>query len=274
MGGPVGDVVAAVRGSRRYASVAEQTVRRIAAGALTSANGNVGEAVKRTKRGLHEIFGAYLPAPPKYQALLRKLDAAVGAGDTDEVKAVLSGAMSSHASTRERLPILTEFYAEIFDRLPDTPRTIRDLACGLNPLAAPWMPLPDGVVYHASDIDLRQIEFLDAALGLLGVEHRAEVRDLVADPDPTRTDVTFVLKTVPCLESQRKNHGWELLDAVNSPTLVVSFPTKTLGQRSKGMFNTYSAAFDRWIGDRPWRVEQIEFGNELVYVVDKRDDSD
>lgn len=259
----------AVRSSRRYTSVADRTIQRIAAAALISANGNLGEAVKRTKRGLHEIFGAYLPTPPKYQGLLRNLDSAVQAGGPDEIRAVLSGAMSSHASTRERLPILDEFYSEIFRRLPTAPRTIRDLACGLNPLTVPWMPLPDGVTYHASDIDLRLIEFLDSALTTLGIAHQAEVRDLVADADPTATDVTLLLKTVPCLESQRRNHGWELLAAINSPTVVVSFPTKTLGQRSKGMFNTYSSAFDRWVADRPWTVEQIEFSNELVYIVNK-----
>lgn len=267
--GALDEIMTAVRTSRRYTSVADQTIRRIADAALISANGNVGEAVKRTKRGLHEIFGAYLPAPPKYAALLRKLDTAVHADDQQEIRAVLSSAMSSHASTRERLPILDEFYSEVFRRLPSPPRTIRDLACGLNPLTTPWMSLPDGVVYHASDIDLRLIDFLDSALTALGVAHRTEVRDLVADADPTPTDVTLLLKTVPCLESQRRNHGWELIDAINSPIVVVSFPTKTLGQRSKGMFNTYSNAFDRWVADRPWRIEQIEFSNELVYVVDK-----
>lgn len=271
--GRIDEIMAAVRTSRRYTSVADQTIRRLATAALTAANGNIGEAVKRTKRGLHEIFGAYLPAPPKYQGLLRRLDAAVQAGEQAEIRAVLSSAMSSHASTRERLPILDEFYAEIFARLPAPPRTIRDLACGLNPLTTPWMPLGEGTEYFASDIDLRLIDFLDSALRTLGIEHRATVRDLVADPDPQPTDVTLLLKTVPCLESQRRNHGWEMIEAINSPLVVVSFPTKTLGQRSKGMFNTYSNAFNRWVADRPWQIQQIEFSNELVYVVDKSGES-
>jgi 16S rRNA (guanine(1405)-N(7))-methyltransferase len=260
-------IEAALAKSRRYAAIAPATVRRIAGKALLATQGDVPEAVKRTKRGLHEIYGAYLPASaPNYDALLRKLRAAVAAGDEQAVRDALGSAMAVHASTRERLPYLGAFYREVFSRVP-APTTIRDLACGFNPLAVPWMQLPPAVTYLASDIDTRQVEFVDQALTALGVPHRAEVLDLIDQPVTEPADLTLLLKTVPCMERQQPGAGWGLLDSVNSPTIVLTFPTKSLGQRSKGMYQTYSAAFDSHVDSRAWKVERVEIPNELIYVL-------
>nr|AAB20100.1 S-adenosyl methionine-dependent methylase [Streptoalloteichus tenebrarius] len=261
------EVVDAVRSSRRYQSVAPETVRRLATSALVASRGDLAEAVKRTKRGLHEIFGAYLPSPPKYDALLRQLRGAVDAATTRPCGH--PAPRHVHARLHPRaLPILDEFYREVFARCAD-PASVRDLACGMNPLAAPWMPGSDAFTYHASDIDTRLMEFLDAALETLGVAHDVRVRDLMTGVGEVETDVTLLLKTVPCIEAQGRGQGWDLIDAIRSPLVVVSFPTKSLGQRSKGMFNTYSANFDAWLENRPHDVEQLEFRNELVYFVRK-----
>ena len=258
-------VLVAVRDSSRYASVADDTVRRIAQASLTAARGDVADAVKRTKRGLHEIFGAYLPSTPRYERMLGLIR---DAQDSEQLRDALSRTMSSHASTKERLPILTEFYAAIFERLPEPPKVIADLACGMNPLTVEWMPVDD-IVYRASDIDSRLMAFLDEALTVLGVPHEVAVHDLLTGPDPAPADVTFLFKAVPCIETQQRELGWGLIDAINSPVVVVSFPTKSLGQRSKGMYRTYSSGFAAHAEGRPWQVEELEFGNELVYVVQK-----
>jgi 16S rRNA (guanine(1405)-N(7))-methyltransferase len=267
--GRIDDIERAITKSRRYQTVAPATVRRLARAALVAARGDVPDAVKRTKRGLHEIYGAFLPpSPPNYAALLRQLDSAVDAGDDEAVRAALLRAMSVHISTRERLPHLEEFYGEIFRHLP-RPNTLRDLACGLNPLAAPWMGLPEETVYIASDIDARLIGFVDAALTKLGVPHRTEVIDLLAGGLDEPTDVTLLLKTLPCLETQQRGSGWEVIDIVNSPIIVVTFPTKSLGQRSKGMFQNYSQSFESQARERSCRIQRLEIGNELIYVIQK-----
>lgn len=264
---PVRTVAAALTKSKRYATVAPDVVLRLAERALVSSGGNVTEAVKRTKRGLHEIYGAYLPnSAPPYGGMLRRLRAAADEGDEEALREALRSAMSTHASTRERLPYLKDFYAQALAGL--APETVSDLACGLNPLATPWMDLPAGCTYVASDIDSRQMEFLDQALDLLGVPHRTRVHDLIEGPGEP-AELTLLLKTVPCMERQQSGAGWALLDAVRSPTLVVTFPTKSLGQRSKGMFQTYSTAFEEYAGDRAWRYERFEIPNELIYVITK-----
>jgi 16S rRNA (guanine(1405)-N(7))-methyltransferase len=255
--------------SRRYAAVSPDTVRRVARKALLATRGDVGEAVKRTKRGLHEIHGAYLPpGAPNYDSLARSIRSAADSGDEEKIKADLRSAMAVHASTRERIPYLGTFYQEIFARVPE-PATIRDLACGLNPLATPWMPVGKPVTYLASDIDERMLDFVGQALTALGVAHRVEIIDLVDAQVTGYADLTLLLKTIPCLERQKTGAGWELLDAINSPTIIVTFPTRSLGQRSKGMFQTYSSAFEEYLGRGSWRAEQVEIPNELVYIVTK-----
>jgi 16S rRNA (guanine(1405)-N(7))-methyltransferase len=262
-------VVAELARSRRYGSLAPSTLRRAAGKGLAAANGDMADAVKRAKRSLHEIYGAYVPgSPPGYGPLLRRLRAAVDSGDGDQTLAALRAAMAVHASTRERLPHLSAFYQEIFSRVPP-PAVIRDLACGLNPLAVPWMGLTGPVTYLASDIGTRQVAFVAEALAVLGVPHRVEVLDLVDQPVAERVDLTLLLKTVPCLERQRPGVGWDLIGAVNSPFVVVTFPTRSLGQRSKGMFQTYSAAFEARARQEAWQFQQAEIPGELIYVVRK-----
>jgi 16S rRNA (guanine(1405)-N(7))-methyltransferase len=253
--------------SRRYRSLAPGTLHRAAGKGLASANGNIADAVKRAKRSLHEIYGAYLPGGPvDYDSLLRGLRAAVEAGDQDQTLAALCAAMALHASTRERLPHLSAFYRDIFSRVP-SPATILDLACGLNPLAVPWMELPGPVTYLASDIDTRLVGFIAGALSALGVRNRAEVLDLTDQPVAESADLTLLLKTVPCLERQRAGAGWDLIGAVDSPYVVVTFPTRSLGRRPKGMFQTYSAAFESRAEREAWQVEQAEIPGELIYVI-------
>lgn len=265
----IDEIERAITKSRRYQTVAPATVRRLAAAALVAARGDLPDAVKRTKRGLHEIYGAFLPpSPPNYPALLRQLDSAVAEGDDEAVRAALRRAMSVHISTRERLPHLAEFYREIFSYVP-LPTTLRDLACGLNPLAAPWMGLPPETVYVASDIDARLMGFVDAALTRLGVGHRTSVVDILADRLDEPADVTLLLKTLPCLETQQRGVGWEVIDIVNSPIIVVTFPTKSLGQRSKGMFQNYSQSFESQAKERSCRIQRLEIGNELIYIIQK-----
>jgi 16S rRNA (guanine(1405)-N(7))-methyltransferase len=265
----------ALAASRRYATVAPSTVRRVAASALVSADGNVSDAVKRTKRGLHEIFGAFLPlGQPNYATLVKRLQEAVQAsdrtGDDEAVRTVLRQCLAIHASSRERLPCVAEFYREVFRRIP-TPAVVRDLACGFNPLAWAWMGLPANTLYLASDIDSRLIGFVGEALAALGVRHRAEVVDVLdgeAVPGEA-ADVTFILKTLPSLNAQQPGAGARVIAAAASPTVVVTFPTRSLGKRPKGMYQAYSSGFDASLAEHGWKHESWEIGNELIYLVSK-----
>lgn len=259
------DVVAAVLASRRYRSLHPPLVLRVARAEAPGAR-STAELVKRTKRALHQIFGAYLPTPPRYERLFSELELTREEAD---VRAALRRAMAQHASTRERLDHLEPFYAALAARV-GTPRSVLDVACGLQPLALPWWGLAEGAEIHAWDIDTALVAFVGAVLDRLGYAARAAAVDLLAPPRAWPvTEVALVLKTLPCLEQQAPGAGEALLAAIPAPRLVVSFPTRSLGGRAKGMGATYARRFEALLAQRGWAAEVFEAGPELVYVVSR-----
>ncbi|MCB0128745.1 MAG: hypothetical protein KDE58_41050, partial [Caldilineaceae bacterium] len=174
--------------------------------------------------------------------------------------------MAHHASTRERLPILREFYNVLFAGLPPI-RSVLDLACGLNPLTIPWMGLPAGAHYTACDINGEQMAFLGEALPLLGVTGKAIVCDLLQEVPEEPVDVALILKTIPCLEQVDRAIGPRLLRGINASVLIVSFPAQSLGGRNKRMVDTYSSHFATLLStvEGHWEVEQFSFPTEVVF---------
>src|SRR5688572_29769974 len=178
------EVVEAVLRSRRYRHVAPEVVRRLAGEELAKSR-NAGEAEKRTKRRLHQIFGAYAERAP-YEKLIAKLEEA--RGDAAWFKQVCGEILPLHASTAERVGELDRFYEPIF-AITGRPSSILDLACGLNPLTNPWMGLEPGARYVAGDIDTEMVRFLDRFLAMAPVRGEARVNDLVAGPPGDEVDV-------------------------------------------------------------------------------------
>jgi len=278
----VEDVVQAVQTSKRYQWVAPSVVARLAAEEMPKSR-NAAEAQKRTKRRLHQIFGAYA-APLPYAEIARRIVAAPSTGDAlddppqgdalddpprgDALDDVCRWVLEQHASTRERLPMLSSFYADIF-RITGKPRRLLDVACGLNPFAWPWMGLDARCEYVAFDIDVQLCPLLDRLLTRLGVPHRTEVADAVSEIETPQADVALLLKAIPCLEQQASGIGLTLIDGVQARWLVVSYPTRSLSGRGKGMARTYRAQFSSMLEQRPWRFEEIEFPSELVFIIDK-----
>ena len=188
------------------------------------------------------------------------------AGDPAAFRRQCRSLMECHASTRERLPVLDAFYAAILNRLAPV-HSVLDLGCGLNPLAIPWMPLAGDCIYHAYDAHADLIQFLTAALPLTGIEGSAHLVDLTQDiPDQT-ADLALVLKCLPSLEQLDRAAGARLLTTLRVKHMVVSFPVWSLGGRQKGMRATYAAHFQQIVAGQSWRVEELEFPTELVYVV-------
>lgn len=257
-------ILAAVAESRRYRHVAPTIVARLAAEELPKSK-NTADAEKRTKRRLHQIFGAYARSLP-YDRLAERLDNTQG--DPALFKKVCSQILTQHASTAERLNDLEAgFYQRIFE-ITDRPNKILDLACGFNPLTLPWMQLPPSAFYIAADIDAEMVRFLDRFLALAPVHGEARLVDLIEQTPSTRADVAFLFKAIPCLRYQTDDL-LRILDAIQAPWLVISFPTKSLGGRSKSMRETYRKTLDDLLKDRRWERQELDFPSELVFVVKK-----
>jgi len=260
-------LVAAIRGTPKYRHVAPDFARAIAEQELAKGRGWK-EALKAAKRKLHQVAGAYLDAGVHYDAWLQELRAARLDGEA-ALRAACSQVMKRHASTRERLPFLDDFYAPLLAGLPPL-HTVLDVGCGLHPLALPWMGLPAGVEYLAIDVYEDLAAFLDGFFALLPLRGRAAAGDALRGLGAHHADLAFLLKTVPCLEQVEKTAGRRLLGAIPAAVLLVSFPAQSLaGRRGRGMEVNYAAHFQDLVAGSGWTVERFDFPAELVFRVRK-----
>ncbi|MCB8943142.1 MAG: 16S rRNA methyltransferase [Ardenticatenaceae bacterium] len=244
----------------KYRHISPDLVRRIGEREL-AVRRSTKEAIKATKNKLHQVGGAYFEAKVDYQASLKLLR------ESNDRLAACRQLMQLHASTRERLPILDDFYRTIFAQLPPMQRVI-DIACGLNPLAYPWMLLLPDAEYLACDIYGDMIEFLNGFMALSGIKGQAAVRDVIGRPPTIPADLILILKTLPCLEQVDKTAAATLLDQLNGRYLLITYPAQSLGGRRKGMIANYTDHFYSLANGRNWQVTQFEFETELAFLVE------
>ena len=190
------------------------------------------EAVKATKNKLHQVGGAYRQTKLDYEKSLALLQE-TAVSTPQQLRTTCQDLMQAHASTRERLPILDDFYQTILAELPPI-RTVLDLACGLNPLAYPWLPLPPDVQYTAVDIYGDMLDFIQGFFELMEMNGRTQQRDIIGNPPCEPADLILLLKTLPCLEQVDKTAATNLIDSLNGRYLLISYPAQSLGGRSKG----------------------------------------
>jgi 16S rRNA (guanine(1405)-N(7))-methyltransferase len=259
-------LVDAVTSSAKYRNVSQDLVRAIGAQELAKGVSRK-MAVKATKNKLHQVGAAY---QVKQIDFARALDRLQTADSAAELQQVCRDIMGAHASTRERLPILEDFFSTCLGNIVP-PRSVIDIACGLNPLARSWMPLADNVSYHAYDIYADMMQFLQDYMGLAKINGRAEVRDVIHTPPRETADLALLLKTLPCLEQIERGASARLLDALQARYLLVSYPVSSLGGRQKGMVATYDTQFAALAAGRPWVTRRFLFETELAFLVDTLD---
>jgi 16S rRNA (guanine(1405)-N(7))-methyltransferase len=260
-------VVEDVRQARKYRYLCEATVRRVAAWALER-GGPRKDVVKRTKRKLHQVYGAYLEQWDP-QVAGQALEGLRSDPAPRAVRDACRRILSLHSSTRERLELLETLYPALF-AVTGVPGRLLDLGCGLHPFALPWMGLPPHTEYHAWEIDARMVDLANRLLGVLRRRGAAVCRDVLAEAPAEGADVAFLLKMIPCLEQQERGCGTRLLRGLNAAFVVVSFPTRTIGGRDKGMSSRYAAAMERILSDLPWPATRIQHVQETFFVLDKR----
>jgi 16S rRNA (guanine(1405)-N(7))-methyltransferase len=248
-----------VLASAKYRDLDDGFVRRVAAEAADRFSDR-NQAVKYAKRKLHQAFGAYLAEPPS-RAVARCVDAVLAGSD---VRDACRTAMRAHASTAERVDQLVPLYQQVAAWCgPMT--SVADLACGLNPLAVPWMRLAPGAAYWCCEID-RQLVAALARLGeILPVGLTSRTRDLVADPSGVKAQVALLLKTVTTLEQQRAGAANRLLHALDCEHVVLSLPRRSLSGR-RGYADDPAAVLERTIAGTRYRLEgRAGFGGELLH---------
>jgi 16S rRNA (guanine(1405)-N(7))-methyltransferase len=260
------ELVAQVLGSSKYREVAPALVRSIAAREL-GLRRSPRDALQATRNKLHQVAAAYFVARPPYTRWLAELTAAQAAGE-QALRAACRAMLRAHASTRERLPILDAFYAETLAPLGPL-HAVLDLACGLNPLTLPWMPLAPDAAYYAYDIYSDLARFLGAFLQLTGHAGRAEAVDVLHLAELPPVELALLLKALPCLEQEERDAAERLLESIPARHLLVSFPVHSLGGKDKHMLANYEARFRALLAGRGWQVERHAFSTELAFLVSK-----
>lgn len=263
------EIIAEVRSAAKYRAIHPGLVRRIAAQELAKGR-KVKETVKAVRNKLHQIGGAYQEAPIDYTKLSVELETLPASLEDPALRAFCHRALQQHVSTRERLPILEQLFSQALAPLAPV-TSLLDLACGLNPLALPWMPLAPDAPYYACDIYGDQVDFLNRFFAHVARPGKAGLCDLTAELPTQPVQVALLLKTIPCLEQVDKTIAARLLDGIPAEHLLVSFPARSLGGRGKGMVENYAAHFMELAAGRNWQIRRFEFPSELAFLVSRRD---
>ncbi|MCJ7694107.1 MAG: hypothetical protein MUO40_01645 [Anaerolineaceae bacterium] len=259
------DLLKSVMNNPKYKEIIPSLVERIVKDE-TLKNKSNSEIVKSTRSLLHQIGGAYLNSKIDYAKWLDQFRLFPPDMKDANVQHTLKVMMQLHASSKERLPILDTFYKTIFADLPPI-SSILDLACGLNPLSIPWMLLSDDFTYIACDIYTDMLDFHNSLFKHFNIKGKAYGCDLTKLDSLPQVQMTFILKTLPCLEQLNKQISFSLLQAIRSEYVLVSFPVKSLSGREKGMHNTYSRHFKELLTDSSWKVRSFEFSSELAFLL-------
>ena len=246
--------------SKNYRDICPDTVRRVW-GECAGKYKKPKDAEKAAREALHGITGAFM-TPGEARQLAYDMQA----WHVDRTDLNLERMLSRHASTRERLPLkdTDALYTRVFD-ITGRPRSVLDLACGVNPLYLAARGIPTVGV----DISGSAVEAVNRFHDVYGMPARATCADVLCPGaiPAERFDAALLFKLLPLLERQRTGAATDVMRAVNAGYLVVSFPTRTLGGRNVGMAAHYSEWMESHILPGRRVAGRFETDNELFYIL-------
>lgn len=229
---------------------------------------NRSSALHAVREKLHNIIAPYL-GDPNYPAAHKALTAAFESHQPEQVKAECLRLLQAHASTRERIPLLEEFYTRLW-QVTGVPNSILDLACGLHPFGLPWMGLPAATAYHAYDIHQPRVDLLNHFFRLQSRAELAEKRDILLSPPEITADVAFFFKEAHRFEQRQKGCNRAFWQALRVQWLLVSLPSENLtGRRS--LAERMRALVDSTLAGLNWQVREVAFPGEIVFCIRKED---
>jgi 16S rRNA (guanine(1405)-N(7))-methyltransferase len=254
--------------SAKYNRLSRALASKIAAEELNN-QASKAKALKSTRTRLHRLAGAFIPTNINYAQWLVKLKDHPSFYAPEHLE-TLKQVMRLHASTAERLPYLEFIYNDLFSLIP-APKSVLDLACGLHPLAIPWMPITTETQYQACDIVLPMLDFLSTYFETFRPQTRIFECDIL-ETEPNETfDLIILLKTMPLLAQMDKTAPEKLLDTLNFRHMIISYPLKSLGRHNKGMEKTYRAQFEALIAKKSLKVQEYAVPNELFFILSHHD---
>jgi len=258
-------LVASVQSGSKYSQIDPDLIRWLGRQELAKYS-SFTAALKATRSKLHQVAAVYQPHGIDYNYWNDELDKISRDPDDSVLKDFCKQLMLQHASTRERLPILDTFYSQVLSSISPI-HSILDFACGVNPLAIPWMSLADNAYYFACDIYIDLVNFLNHFFFHIHRNGNATTIDLTHFIPTERVELALLLKTLPCLEQLDKTIGSKLLDSINASYILISYPSHSLGGHSKGMLQNYEGRFHQLMAGRSWTYQRFSYPSELAFLV-------
>lgn len=222
--------------------------------------------LKAVKRKLHNIVAPYL-GELDYSALQEQLSeiSATNPND-DEIKAFCRQVLAGHASTAERLPFMAEFYQQLF-QATGTPNTLLDLACGLHPLALPWMNLPVNTQYHAYDILQPRIDLINQFFQKLGMPVLAENRDILVEPPSHQANLGIFFKEAHRFDKRQPGCNQAFWAQLKVDILAVSLPLQNLTGTHRLLDQHRRLVLENLPAHKC--VSELIIENEILFLIEK-----
>jgi 16S rRNA (guanine(1405)-N(7))-methyltransferase len=223
-------------------------------------------ALKTVKRKLHNVVATYLGEPDYAKMSVKLAQINNDALDSKPLRAFCLDVLSQHASAAERIPLMDNFYTQLF-AVTGIPNTILDLACGLHPLAFPWMGLPTTVHYYAYDIIQPRVDFINLFFSKIGLAPLAENLDILVSPPTILADLGLFFKEAHRFEKRQPGCNRAFWKSLNVDTLAVSLPTQNLSG-THSLLEVHRNLVQSNLPENR-RVRELLFGNEMVFIIER-----
>lgn len=259
--------IAELRAMRKYRSVElpEALLRDLINQELARQH-NPRDVLAVVREKLHNIVAPYL-GDPDYVSARTRLYTAFASPTPLAVRDFCLAMLDSHASTRERIPLLEEFYSRIWE-VTGIPQVVLDLACGMHPFALPWMNLPASTSYHAYDIHAPRVALIGEFLSASSRPPLAHQQDILVEPPTVEADVAFFLKEAHRFEQRRRGACLPFWQSLRVRWLLVSLPVSSLSG-ARNLEERQRNLMNRLLADQPWRVRELRFESELIFCIHK-----
>jgi len=225
-------------------------------------------AIKETfRKKLHEVIAPYLENIDYPKETTNLISLNMNAKDSNALKTWARAVMQKHASTRERLPHLEDFYQTIWTHI-GYPESIIDLACALDPLALPWFNHPELKNFYAVDIHKPRLDFLNTFFELFFPFAKTIQQDFIAEPIHPKTDCVFLFKEAHRMEKRKPGSTRQVIESLNARHIVISMPATDL-RGHHDLSDYHTRLIEKSIEGLHLEMSQARSGSELLYFIEK-----
>ncbi|MEW6063072.1 MAG: hypothetical protein AB1571_01740 [Nanoarchaeota archaeon] len=176
--------------------------------------------------------------------------------------------ISNELSFKERYPCYKEIYPKIFS-ITGFPKTILDLACGLNPLSYEFLGCKP--FYYASELTEKDCIIIKNFFEKNNIKGSVFKFDLLNDDYKKlpESDVCFLFKVLEALEAVKLNLSREILQKIPAKYVIVSFAKVALGQKTK-IKKKGRIWFRSMLKALGYPYDILDIGNEIFFVIKRK----